>query len=786
MLKSYLKTIWRNLLKHRRYTLINVLGLSVGLACCILILLFVRLEFSFDRFHEKSDRIYRLATEVHLRSGQVSNLAFSAAPAARALCDDYPEVETATRILNRGGILRYNEEQHHELFFFVDTTFFDVFSFPLLRGDPETALDAPGSLLLTREMADRYFGDEDPLDQTLTFADSVSLKVTGVLADVPSNSQMQFDFLATMGNEPLSQSTEWGRLGLWTYLVLSEGASAAGLEDKLPNMVERHAGEWARELFHLHLQPLRTIYFDSNLLGEIGPTGDRMYVYIFGAIGIFVLVIACINFMNLATARSFHRAREIGMRKVLGAGRGRIVRQFMGEALVLAFIALLFALVFIELLLPFFSDLVQRRLEVDYMRHLGYLLVVALVVGIISGSYPALFLSAFDPVRALKGNFQSRQSGKWVRKGLVVKQFGISIVLLIGTGIVYQQLRFIQNKRLGFNKDQVVIIRLDQELQSQHEVFKTTLKQNADIDQATSISATPGMTVAPRHYFPAEAEEEGKLTNTFWVDTDLLETFQMELAAGRYFSKGYTTDTDEAWVINEAAVGHFGWDSAEDAIGRQLLTRGDYAREGSIVGVVKNFHYASLREEIQPLVMRLGENYRHIAVRIQSGRIVDTMAEIERTWTTIAADYPFISTFLDDQMQELYEDELRLGKIFGYFAVIAVVIACMGLFGLAAFTATQRTREVGVRKVLGAGVVKLAVLLSREYLILVLVANVLAWPCIYLVMRRWLDYFVYRIDISWITFIYAGLAAALIALLSVSYFAVKTALTNPVESLQYE
>lgn len=793
MFKSYAKTVLRNLRKHAGYTLINVAGLAVGLACCILIVLFIRQQVTYDRFHNKADQIYRLATDVNGQNGQVTEMAFSSAPMAAALQADFPEIEQTVRLFGQYGVMRNDQQgeamaQQVQSVTFVDSTFFEVFDFSLIQGNPGTVLDAPNTIVLSEAMVERYFGDADPIGRTLVFADTLNLRVTGVMRNMPSNSHLQMGTLASLHTLPVSEATNFGRLGLWTYLVLAENASAEALVAKLPDFAEQRIGAWARTTLGFHLQPLASIYFDSDRLAEIGPTGDRTYLYIFSAIGLFVLVVACINFMNLATARSFRRAREVGVRKVLGAHRGQLVRQFLGESLVLVFVGFGLAIGLVEVFLPTFSELANQDIAVDYRETAGYLLGITLLVGLVAGSYPAFFLSAFEPVTVLKGKVQARTSGRWVRKGLVVVQFSITTILLIGTAVVYSQLDFVQNKRLGFNQEQVLVVELQNEQRAQHEALKRTLLTESRVVSVAAASAVPGVPVAPNAYAPEGSDpQDGPLmTNTIPVGYEYLEALEVPMVAGRSFSADFPTDLAEGFVINESAVRHFGWAAPEEAIGKELTRLVTVNQPGRVIGVVEDYHYASLHSEIQPLVLRMDTQFRFLAIRVQSDNLIQTRDAIEALWHTFAPAQPFQARFLDTGLEELYLAERRFGEVFGYFAGMAIIIACLGLFGLAAFTAEQRTKEIGVRKVLGASIPGVATLLSKEYIYLILFANLIAWPVTYVVMTRWLDNFVYRIDLTLGLFVLGTLIALGIALLTVSYQAIKAALADPITVLRYE
>ncbi len=792
MLQSYLTVILRNLRKHKGFAFINVTGLAVGLACCLLIFLFVRLEQGYDRFHDNADRIYRIATEVRPPSGQVTNVAFSSPALAPALVEDLTDVEQAVRLIGRDGVVRHDSEMEQETLLFVDSTFFDVFSFPLLRGDAATALARPNSVVLTPEAAARYFGNADPMDQTITFADSISLTVTGLIAPAPPNSHINFDILASASTLALSRSTQWGRLGIWTYALVTPGTTTEDFAAQLPAFARNRMGDGLADIMVLHPQRLTDIYFDSNLIAEIGPTGDRTYVYVFSIIGLFVLLVACINFMNLATARSFHRAREVGVRKVLGAVRRQLIGQFLGESMLLVSVALVLGFGLAALAFPVFRDLTGMDLTIHALFApplVGLAVGATLIVGLLAGGYPALFLSAFKPTAVLKGRVQTTPAGSLVRKGLIVVQFTISIALLIGTAFVIQQLHFMRTKSLGFNQEQVVMLRLDNEQQQRAEVLKNAFLQSPEVQAATAASVLPGFPVAPRPYIPDGLDEGVLLINTTRIDYDYLPALELDLLAGRNFATDRATDTG-GFLINGAAVEEFGWASAEDALGKEIAEPTDGEPEtwprGPVVGVLEDYHYASLHEPIQPLILRLGTSFSTLALRVQTSSLSETMDRLEAQWQTLAPDTPFAAGFLDERLQYLYETEQRLGQLFGYFAALAVFIACLGLFGLAAFTAERRTKEIGVRKVLGATVPRIAGLLTKEYLVLMAVANVLAWPLAYLAMQRWLDSFSYRIDLAWWVFVAAGLVALTVALLSVSYQSLKAALTDPVKALRYE
>jgi len=795
LLPNYIKIALRNFRRHPVYSSINVFGLAVGLACCLLIFLFVQLEISYDRFHAKSDRIYRVVTDI-TQGGQTRELAWSSPPLAQALVADLPEVEQAVRIHRPAGTVQRGEESEVVEVSFVDNSFFSVFDFKLSNGDRETALSRPGSVIITPEQADRFFKGEDPMQKTITFADTLDLEVTGILAEIPPNSHFQPQFIAAIETLPDTRFSNWGGMNLWTYIVVNPQAGADRVEEKLPGLIESRLGKAWKELMTLRLQPLTSIYFESDRLPEIGPTGDRSYVYIFTGIGIFVLIIACINFMNLATAQSFQRAKEVGIRKVLGVYRGQLIRQFLGESVLLTFVAVLLAIVMAQMALPVFEDLSGYELPVQVLLDpvmMGGLIGIAILVGIASGSYPAFVLSLFKPSAVLSGNLSLKDanvkiqsSNNLLRRALVTFQFVITIFLLIGTGIIINQLDFIRDKKLGFDKEQVVVVRLSDGLRGNYDPLKQGLLQHSNILQAGASSQVPGVPVGPRGYRPEGMDEGELLTNTLWVDAHYLDMMNIELEAGRGLSPERPSDLNNGIILNEAAVGHFGWPNANEALGKSMTIVGQNPVEGRVIGIVKNFNYESLHNEVAPLVIRFREQQQFLSLRISGDRITDTMDFIEEQWASVVPDEPLVSWFLDDQLQNLYEAETRMADLFSYFSGLAILLACLGLFGIASYSIQRRTKEIGIRKVLGASVTRITYLLSREYTILVLAANLVAWPAAYIAMNRWLNNFAYQVTISPWIFAAAGGAVVFVALATVSYHSIRAANMNPVQSLKSE
>ncbi len=805
MFTNYLKIALRNLLKSKGYTFINVAGLAVGLACCLLILLFVRDELSYDRHYEQADRIYRITLEALLGEQEI-NGPISPAPMAQALVTDYPEVVQATRLFTFSGetFVRYEDKRFvEERFFFGDSTVFEVFSFLLLRGDPETALVEPLTVVLTESTAQKYFGPDDPIGQTIE-VDGDDYRVTGVTTDVPENSHFHFDFLGSLGTLGNSRNPMWVSNNFRTYFILAEGHTAEDLEAKFPAMVEKYAGPQVEEIlgitveqffasggkFEFHVQALTDIHLHSQLNYEIEPNGDITYVYAFSIIAFLILLIACINFMNLATARSAGRAKEVGVRKVLGSNRRQLTLQFLMESMLLSVVALGVALVLAVVLLPVFNTLAGKTLVIDYGDGvmLAGLIGLAVMVGLLAGSYPAFFLASFRIVNVLKGQGQAGLKSSRLRSGLVVFQFVISIALMIGTAMVYRQVDFVQNKHLGFEKEHVIVLERFDALGPQQDAFKEQLLQHPNVVAVAGANTLPGRTFGDTSFFPEGAPPD-QLRNIrlLFTDFDLFETLNLELVDGRFFSRDFSTDST-AIILNEAAVKEFGL-TVEEAVGKRLVSPGfgeDEAQFISIIGVMKDFHFQSLHDAIRPLGVFIGRTLPYLAVRVRPDDIPGTLARLETAWQAFAPDQPFTYSFLDSDVDALYQADQRQGSLFGIFALWAIVIACLGLFGLAAFTAEQRTKEIGVRKVLGATVPGIIVLLSKEFTKLVGIAFVVAAPLAYLFIDRWLQDFAFRVDISWWIFLMAGLAALVIAWLTVSYQSIRAALTNPVDALRYE
>ncbi len=787
MLKNYFKISIRNLKKHKGYAFINVFGLAIGLACCLLIVLFVRDELSYDRFHEKANRTHRIVQQ----SGELAPSVTVGVPLAPALVNTFPEVEHATRLFHYWftPLLSRGEDGFYEdRTFFTDSAFFDVFDFALARGNPATALREPFSILLTETMARKYFGDEDPMGQTLMMNAAHPFTVTGILEDPPRTSHFTFDFLASIESLPAVMGwpnvmENWGLGAFHTYVVLPESYDVALLDEKL-------AGFAPSDLtVRYFTQPLTRIHLHSKYRGEIEPGSDVRYVWLLSGIALIILLLACINYTNLATARFARRTREVGIRKVVGAHRRQLMGQFLGESVFLSMVALLVALALLEGLLPTFSTLIDGTLTFNIAQDYGMLAAIvgiALLAGLVAGSYPAFYLSGFRPGAVLKGVPTGARRTP-LRKVLVVTQYAIAVVLLAGAGIIYQQLDYMQTARLGFEKEHLIVIPVrDEAVRARPEFAKAAFSNLPGVVRVSSSTSLPGtkMSGTSDARRAGAVDDEPFRINVGWIDEDFVETLDVGMAAGRDFSNQFPTDKDETLLLNETAARDFGWASPQEAIGEVIALWGEQRR---VIGVMEDFHFESLRNAIGPLLffpeMDKGSG---LILRLRTTDLPATMARLETTWKDLSTAQPFTYSFLDKDLETLYVAETRWSRIIGGAALLALLIACLGLFGLASFLAEQRTKEIGVRKALGASASQIAVLLSGDFAKLVTAAFVVGAPLAYFAAHRWLDSFAYRIEISWPIFLMAGLTALGVALLAVSYQSVRAALADPVKALRYE
>ena len=800
MYRNYLKIALRNIIRHKGYSIIHVVGLAIGMTCCILILLWVQDELSYDRYHENADRIHRLCLDANI--GTQLRAPVTMAPAAPAMIKDFPEVVNAARIVRpeRVSVEYQDRTFQEEDVGYADNSVFGIFTFPFISGDPQTALTTPYSVVITEEMARKYFGDQEPVGKMLRLDDEADFTVTGVVKNVPGNSHFNFNMLRsleTLYREDPELMEAWVTARFYTYLLLSEDCDIAQLEEKFASFVDRHMGNILSAIggtVKLFLQPLTRIHLYSDFGGDLSANGDITYVYLFSGIALFVLLIACFNFVNLATARSASRAREVGMRKTLGASRGKLVAQFLGESLIFSFISIALACILLEMALPLFNPVAQRELSLNYFQMpwlIPGLLGLALVVGLLAGCYPAFFLSSFKPVRVLKGTWSAGASGSGFRRVLVVAQFVISIALIIGTITVYNQIDFMKNKKLGFDKEHVLVIPgMNRAVRQSYPSIRDELTNIPGVRAVGGASLVPGRGVTKSIFFPEGfSESQPQTMDYLLVDPEYIPAMGMEMAAGRNFSAHLASDSSESAIINQTAARRFGWDNPIGKTFRLPRLPGDEEEPSivTVIGVVKDFHVTSLHQKIEPLIIFYDvSSVTNISVRIAPENITHTMDLLKREWNKINPQRPFDYFFMDESFDSQYRAEERLGTITLYFSLLAIFIGCLGLFGMSSYTVEQRTREIGVRKVLGATIAGIVLLLSKEFARWVAVANIIAWPAAYLLADRWLEDFAYRIGISWTTFVLAGFLALSIALIAVSFQAVKAALANPVDTLRYE
>lgn len=795
MLNNYLKIAFRNLKKHKAYSFINIAGLAVGMSCCILILLWVRDELSYDRYHENADRIYRItyAEEIGDAYDHYAPSPFVAAPTFTA---EIPGINAYTRLWQRSGLIKHGEKTFDEQnIFYADRDFFKIFSHQFIEGDPATALENPGSIVLTRDMAAKIFGREKALGETVNLNADGDLIVTGVVENVPRNSHFHFNYLVsinTIQGRRAEYLEAWLIISGWSYILLDENTEAGIVEEKIGPVVEKHTGEEARKYgqkMFFFLQPLTDIHLRSSLEGEIEGNGDIRYVYVFSLIAVFILLIACVNFMNLSTARSASRGKEVGLRKVLGAHKKRLVVQFLTESIGFASLALILSVNLVWLVIPAFNGLTGKEIAITSLFHpavLFGLLTLVAFTGFAAGSYPALYLSSFLPVDTIRQKILRGSRKSALRNGLVIGQFTISIILIISTFIVLKQLNFMKDQKLGFKKEQVLaIVARGQGVAQQFEAFKNELKKNPSILDASYSNGIPGRTNSILTTFLEGQPDSVSFTFDYiFADYDFLKTYEIELLQGRDFSRDFGTDKDGAFLINETALSKLGW--REETVGKKI----GYSREvmRPIVGIVKDFHYRSLKEMIGPLAIYLRpEREVFLSVKMNMDDISRTLSFIEKTWNSFEKERRFTYFFVDENFDALYHSEERLSQIITFFSFIAIFVACLGLFGLASYTAEQSRKEIGIRKVLGASIGSILVLLSLHFLKWVLVANAIAWPVTYIALKNyWLSRFPFRVSINLLTFAAAGGIAFAIALLTVSYQSIKSALADPVDSIKYE
>ena len=805
MFKNYLKIAFRTLSKYKGYALINIFGLAVGLASAILIMLFVQDELSYDKHHENAERIYRVGLKGRIKKDDLKT-AVTCYPMASTLKEEYPMVETSTRLQPReDALFKIDDRQYMEKYMlYADSTVFDVFTMPFIQGDPATALNEPNKVVLTRAAAEKYFGNENPVGKVIEWVDgNEQLEVTGIIEDCKNNSHFQYNVLVSFTTSSRANSQLWIGNNVYTYLKLQKDESPGKLTEQFSSLVEKYVGPQIEQAMGVSmeefrnqgnewgyfLQPLTKIYLHSDLNNELGKTGNINYVYFFSVIALFLILIAAINFMNLSTAKSANRAKEVGIRKVTGSNRSQLIGQFLSEAILISFIALGVALIFVKLALPTFNNLANKSLYLNLWENPLFLLGIiffGLVVGLLSGSYPAFYLSKFAPSTVLKGKLSSGSKNSRLRGLLVIFQFVITIILIISTLVVSQQMNFVNNKDLGFNKDQVMVINRTTSLNNQAEAFRQEILKIPGVKHASYSLHVPG-TIESNTAFYEEGSSAQQTVVLDYTGTDCYfdETYGLGMAAGRFFSEDYSTDS-LCVVINEAAARKLNF---EDPVGKKLyvVNPSEEDQPYKILGVAKDFNYASLHHKIRPLVMLYVNQYpANMSVQLSLSQLDQTLAQLKSRWNEFVPGQPFQYSFLKNDWEAKYRQEQRTGTIFRIFSILAIFIACLGLLGLASFMAEQRTKEIGVRKVFGASVTSIMGILSKEVVILIGISTLVAWPAAYYFMNGWLRDFAYRIELSLLTFIVASLAAFGIALLTIGHRAYKSAVANPAESLKDE
>ena len=770
----------------------------MGMACFLMIALYIDNELSFDTYHEKAENIYRV---VHHYDSEENSQIWGNAPVGPALKNDFSEIEEKVQFSGRSDVLlEYENNVFQESnCFYVEPQVFDVFSWPLIAGNPKTALEAPYSIVITESTAKKYFGNEDPMGKTMEGvggrASDGTYTVTGVMKDIPKNSHFTFDVLMSMSSFYQTRPNifeMWGYVDFYTYLLVNDNFDRAAFEKKTAAFLEQNYPEEEAEYYYnFSLEPLKDAYLTSTAERQPGVTGSKSNIYIFAIIGLFILAIASINFMNLATARSMERAKEVGVRKAIGADRKGLVYQFLGESLVMVFIAALVGLILVSVCLPVLSNVTGKEFVLGNVLT-GHILVLyfgtALITGILAGTYPAFVLSSFKPSKVLKGLITNSQQGVNLRKGLVVFQFSLSIALIASTIIVYYQLGYMLDKNLGFDKEQQLVIdfNFDGDVRENLEAIKSEFLKLPEVASVSASRTVPGT------HFPGAGtnveSKEGKMVNyspfLYEVDVDFIPHYKLEMVAGRPYSRDFPADTISSMVINEAAVKNFGYADPQNIIGKKFE---QWGKSGTIIGVVRDFNYLSLHEEVAPLTLRLEPtSSRFLSLRIKSDKLSTAISNINQKWSEMAPHRPFIYSFLDDSFNQQYEADLRFKELFTLFSFLAIFIASLGLFGLATYSAMIRTKEIGIRKVLGAPASGIVTLLSKDFIRLVLLSILVATPFAWYAMNQWLNVYAYRVDIDWWVFLLAGCMALSVAVLTIGFHAIKSARANPIKSLRTE
>lgn len=795
MYKNYLKIAWRNLVKNKMYSLINLTGLTVGMTCFILIALYIQFELSFDTHHENADRIYRVVQQQ--KGNEISGTEFMAVsprPVGIAMKKDFPEVEVFTNISQWGALLIKDNESFSERGLYADEHVFDVFNIPVLQGVGIEALKDPNNILLTESLARKIFGEESALEKTIIFNSEKTMTVKGIVPDPPKNQHFDYSYIASIkiAGQYDYDIDRWISNNYYTYVLLAKGHNYKSLQEKMKVYEKITKPAFANVGFKFYpeykLQPIRDIHLHSHMNGELGTNGDIDYVYFFAFIAFIILILASINYMNLATAKSAQRAKEVGVNKVLGARKGHLIMQFLGESFLFTLISFLTGLILAILLLPVFNEILDKNIPFNLSSSwwiLTGMFFIGLFVGVLSGLYPAMFLSGVSPVRALKGNFlKSHKDGALIRNSLVVGQFVVAITLAIGSIVVYQQLQFTKNKKLGYNKQHIVHVPYwEKEIAEKEDVIREELLAHPKIHKASFSPQLPmNMTnEGPVDVWEGNVTKDQLYIYRSFVDYDYIDLFEFEVIEGRAFSKEYATDSTEAYILNETAVKKLGW---ETAVGKKF-------NNGRVIGVIKDFHLQTFDLTIEPLYMKMrsegwDKTHGHVILKIDLDDYENTRTFIEKTMKAVVPLAPYEARIMEDSYAALYEEESRLGKAFNIFSFLALFIAGMGLFGMVSFQIVQRTKEIGIRKVLGSSVSDIVGLLSKDFMKLIIISLVIAAPIAYYGMNNWLNEYAYRIDIQWWIFVLVGLAAMCVALITISFQSIKAALANPVKSLKTE
>jgi putative ABC transport system permease protein len=793
MLKNYLKTAWRNLIKSKGFTFINILGLTIGITVCMMIFLFIMNEFSVDGFHAKGKKIYRVMRH-YKHDGKTGDVGYLSGPYGPALLNDFKgEIEAAVRVDPDQSLVTIDNRSFNEKNVLdVDSNFFHLFSFPLIKGNAADVLKYPNSVVLTETTAKKYFQTIDnAMGKVITMDKMLQLKVTGIAKDVPSNSHLTFDLVVPLANyRDRSIMTRWINHGLYVYVLLNDHVTEQQVESRFPQFMQKYVGSDMKKYgfeFSLSLTPLKDVYFENASFTDSTKHGDQRVVYIFISIAVLILLIACINFTNLSTIRAADRSKEVGMRKVMGALRNDLVWQFIGESMILTTISCILSIVLLFMVMPWYNQLLGFTLTISWNTLPIYLFLagVIIVVGILAGSYPAFFLSAFSPVQAIKGKLRLGKGGAFFRQALVVVQFSISVFLIVGTLIITKQMNYVKNKQLGYNREQSVVVPINNnDIFENMNAFKTNLQNNSFVQSVSLMSGEPGG-FYDAYVFEVEDHHEKWNARTEFADFEYVQTLGLKIIAGRNFSAQFPTDTTDAVLINRAAATKLGW-TPEKSIGKWIQNTFRDTTKRRIIGVVEDFNFLSLKENMDALVISPSMDRRVAVIKLRPGNIKAGLAAITAEYNKAAPAYPLEYRFLDKQFNDMYEKDIRQQSILTVFAALAIFIACLGLFGLASFTATKRFKEIGVRKVLGSSVQDIVVLLSKDLLKPVIIATCIAMPVGYYMLDKWLQNFAYKTSLSWWIFILAALITFGIALITVSMKAIKAAMANPVKSLRTE